>query len=115
MDLQARLAAVDVDRPFGADHFHAGVDLVGRALGQVPDRLDHGDRAVVQPGHGPAAVGILVRARVDLLGIDAHRLGLAEPEHQVAVVDAVAHQGRDAVQHLAADRLRQVAAARAWR
>ncbi len=46
---------------------------------------------------------------MDFLGVNAHRSSLAEPQHQVAVVNAVAHQGRDAVEHQAADLDRQVA------
>jgi len=40
---------------------------------------------------------------VDLLRVDAHGLSPAEPEHQVAVVNPIAHQGRNVFQHHAAD------------
>ncbi len=45
---------------------------------------------------------------MDLLGVNAHRLGLGEPQHQVGIVDAVTHQGRNVVQHDTPDGLRQV-------
>ncbi len=40
---------------------------------------------------------------MNFLSVNRLHLCLAEPQHQVGVVDAVAHQGRDIVQHQTAD------------
>ena len=56
----------------------------------MPYRLDHTDRVAIEPEHGPADVGILVLARVHFLGVHMQGAALAEPEHEVGVVNGVA-------------------------
>ena len=100
---QPGLSAVDIQRSFRTDDLHASVDSVRRGVRQVPDRLDDAHHVALQSDHRPPSVRILALTRMDLLGVNAQRLGLAEPEHQIQVVNPITHERRDLVEVLAAN------------
>src|SRR5205823_6135873 len=95
-------------RSFRADELHALVDLERRLVRQAPDVFQHPGGAAVEAVHRPTEVGILEAAHVYRLGVGADHPGAGVPEHQVRVVDAVADDRSDLVQHGFGDPCRDV-------
>ena len=102
------MGVVDGNGTFRADDLESLVDLKGSRVRETPDRLEDAGGTALESIHYLPEIGMGVAAVLHGLGVGADGARTAEPEHEVGVVDPVADDRPDLVEHRRTDPRGQV-------